>query len=182
MTLFHTASLSDFNCFFAALDYMAIWRGQPRFPSSWDLIRKNLYRRYLRPDQLDAALAQMRDIQAYFATLGRDFVDWSQHGPDSLTVLNPSRPTMADIFAVFFEKFELAVAEAKYVANYEAEHHLPPDNSCLKIVIAVPIIPGEVTRSLAEYDELADDAIPFWARLPPPNQKRAARESKRSGE
>jgi hypothetical protein len=103
MTLFVTASLSDFNCFFGAIDYMVLLRLKSfSGPTPWDLIRERLYRRYLRSDQLDEALAQMRDIQAYFATKDREFVDWSQMRPDSPSVLNPNQASMADIFKVFF--------------------------------------------------------------------------------
>lgn len=166
MTIQVTASLSDFQCFFQTLDYMVAIRRETCPVSTWDLIRKSLYRRYLRPDQLEDALTQMHDIRDYLKTQDRDFIGWSQIGPDSPTVLNPNQPTMADIFSVIFEKFEDAVSESKYMRQQGLAY------GQVRIIIGSPVVRAsiEAGRELKEFDALTEDATPFWAVPDPPNQ------------
>ena len=155
-TIYVLGSASDmgqfFNCIhsFPALD-------SPQ--KDWSLLTDRLFMRYLRLEELDAASELMEQVRVAFASVPSSAVQWNPEiiGNPEKSLLNPGLPTLADMFAKYFENFHDAVESAKSFEQtfkiYQPVRTVITDN---------PDFMMEKRRPLEEYDAL--QGKPFWLR------------------
>ncbi|EHP37818.1 hypothetical protein OR16_40744 [Cupriavidus basilensis OR16] len=123
----------------------------------WSLLTDRLYRRYLRLEELAAASALMGQVRLIFAGLPASAVEWdpSMVGNAEKTWLDPSLPTLADVFRKYFEHF----ADVRS----SAESFLKDFNIYQPVRVVISDLPGfarDKNKPLAEYDAL--EGKPFW--------------------
>ena len=132
------------------------------FPNeNWKLITDRLYKRYLRPQELDAAVAKMNMIQKAFATVPNNVVDWTDYAvQDEEYHLNQHEKTLDIIFKTYFEAFYDCAEAAKL--SYES-YTQNPDFEYERVFFLI----SETPWSFVEKDRLDEDyeglqGDPFW--------------------
>jgi len=140
--------VSDVILFFDCINVFAVEDHPQR---DWSLLTDRLYRRYLRLEELDAAVALMNEVKKIFATVSTSAVAWE----NPTTKLNPNEPNLADVFARYFDLFAHCVTSAK--GFFEDWNSYQP----VRIVISdLAEFVNEKERPLEEYDALKGE--PFW--------------------
>jgi len=152
--------VSDVILFWECIDHYAI---QPHPEQDWSLLTDRLYRRYLKLEELDQASFLMDQIKEIFQNLPSSSVDWDALPKDpEQTRLDPTSPTLADIFKRYFEHFDHCVGSAK-LSHYGLDSIPGYGYKPVKTVISdIPAYFLDKKRSLEEYDTLEGD--PFWLR------------------
>ena len=75
-TVWSLGTAQEIQLFFDCIDAYVV----KSFPNEdWRLITDRLYKRYLRPQELDIAVEKMNMIEKVFATLPNSAVDWSDY-------------------------------------------------------------------------------------------------------
>ncbi|WP_048817291.1 hypothetical protein [Ralstonia solanacearum] len=156
-SLCELGTVSDVVLFFDCLR-MYVESAHPE--QDWSLLSDRLYRRYLREDELDAALRLMEQAKQILSMhSAATAVSWDPIllGDRQKTWLDPKLPTLADVFAKYFESFLHCVESSKIFLNSWGIY------KPVRTVIAnLPDFAVEKKRSLEEYDNLDD--LPFWRR------------------
>lgn len=155
-------SKTDIHLFFDCLNTYVVSKYSEQ---DWSLLSDRLYKRYLRLNELDAALALMEQVRQKFAALPSNAIDWQDYEGTKATTkngLDTTRGTLADVFERFFENFVRCSESAKN--SYEmfksyAGYKYEPVRF---IVTDIPWFTAENMRSLEDYDAL--DGEPFWTR------------------
>ncbi|MDR1709455.1 MAG: hypothetical protein LBS70_07010 [Candidatus Accumulibacter sp.] len=153
-SIYGLGTVSDVILFF---NFMVTYVVQSRSEQDWSLLTDRLYRRYLRQEELARAAELMSEVRFVFSTLPSSSVTWKDCilKDNVETKLNLQMPTLADIFAKYFENFSRACASA--ISFVDCFKIYQP----VKIVIIdQPWFLMETQRPLNEYDELKDN--PFW--------------------
>jgi hypothetical protein len=126
----------------------------------WSLLTDRLYRRYLRMEELEPALALMAQAHDIFAQKpALSSVEWDEAmlANSEKSWLTVGQPTLADVFGKFFEKFLDACSSAKsFFENF---------NIYQPVRVVISDLPGfarDKKKPLAEYDALEGE--PFWLR------------------
>ncbi|WLE58842.1 hypothetical protein GIY62_17300 [Burkholderia plantarii] len=147
----------DVVLFFSCLERYA---AQAHPEQDWSLLTDRLYRRYLRKEELEPALALMAQAHDIFAKKPAvSSVEW-----DEAMLANPEKswlevkqPTLADVFGKFFDQFVDACNSAKsFFENF---------NIYQPVRVVISDLPGfarDKKKPLAEYDALEGE--PFWLR------------------
>jgi hypothetical protein len=131
----------------------------------WSLLSDRLYKRYLRLNELDAALILMEEVRKIFAALPSNAIDWQDYEATKATTnnrLDTSKGTLADVFEKFFEKFMRCCESAKI--SYEMfKSYVGYEYEPVRFIVTdIPWSTAENMRPLEEYDAL--DGEPFWTR------------------
>jgi hypothetical protein len=117
-----------------------------------------LYRRYLRREELDTAVAVMATARVLFEQISSTDVDWRGAGyVETDTQLDVSKPDLAAVFARYFTKFFECVGSAK--SFFEEFKIYQPVRT---IITDIPRFTSEKKRPLEQYDTLEGE--PFWLR------------------
>ncbi len=155
--LMQLGTVPDVHLFFSCIPHAAVNHQD----KSWEVIFDRLYRRYLRPEDLDPAASLMAILKPWFFAQPVDFVDWSKMVPGQ-SILDPRRKTLGQVFANFFSYFDISVGSAKYQID---NHGYGPLASVVRLVIADmgDFIRYDQERPLADYDKLARNAPPYWS-------------------
>lgn len=146
--------ISDVDLFFYCIREFAI----PKFPErNWNIIIDRLYRRYLRLDELSAAMMMMDNVREVFSSLPTSVVDWGINKNSSS--LNIDRSTLAEIFGKYFEEFKYCKESAEiFLENWDVYQPV-------RVVVSdMPEFMTDKKRDLADYDAL--DGLPFWKLMP----------------
>jgi len=123
---------------------------------NWPLVTDRLYRRYVRREDLEPTQALMNEVKERFGGIASSSVDWTEiAAPNAVTRLDPARPTLAAVFATYFERFAHCRESADiYFRTWQ--QYRP-----VKIAITdLPDASTENRRPLGEYDSL--EGKPFW--------------------
>ncbi|OAI58851.1 hypothetical protein RSP795_22550 [Ralstonia solanacearum] len=156
-SLCELGTVSDVVLFF---DCLRMYVESTHPEQDWSLLSDRLYRRYLREDELDAALMLMEQAKQIFSTHpAATAVNWDPALLDDRqrTWLDPKLPTLADVFAKYFESFSHCVESSKIFLN-SWKMYKP-----VRTVIAdMPDFAVEKKRPLEEYDALEGE--PLWRR------------------
>jgi hypothetical protein len=121
-------------------------------------IMDRLYRRYLRHEELDAAVAVMAKARTLFEQIRSADVDWHSAGyVETNTRLDVSKADLAAVFATYFTKFFECVGSAK--SFFEEFKIYQPVRT---IITDIPRFMSEKKRPLDLYDTLEGE--PFWLR------------------
>jgi hypothetical protein len=117
-----------------------------------------LYRRYLRREELGAALDVMSEVREAFAHVRSVEVDWKSVGyVEAGTRLDVSQPDLAQVFAKYFVDFADCVGSAgSFFERWKIYQHVKT------IITDVPHFMVEDNRPLEQYDTLEGE--PFWLR------------------
>jgi hypothetical protein len=156
-SIYELGTSSDVQLFFDCLD---AYTEEANHAQDWSLLTDRLYRRYLRREELEPALALMVKVREIFAQLpAKTAVDWKPHmlGDPEKSWLNPDQPTLADVFSEYFEKFERACGSA--------ESFVKAFNIYQPVRVVISDLAGfarDKNKPLAEYDALEGE--PFWLR------------------
>ena len=154
-SVYELGSTSDVVLFFECIEASV---AQAHTERNWALLTDRLYRRYLRQEELGSATELMSEVNNIFAKLPNSFIEW-KHMPNTgnETRLNKDLPTLADIFAKYFENFNKACGSA--VSFMDCFKIYQP----VRIVISdIPWLALESQRKLDEYEAL--EGKPFWLR------------------
>lgn len=154
-TIHELGPASDVVLFFSCLERYAK-DGDPA--QDWSLLTDRLYRRHLRQDEVESALALMAKARELFAQLpARSSVEWDAdmlENPER-TWLNPDQPTLADVFGKYFDGFVDVCNAAK--SFFDAFNIYQP----VRVVISdLAGFARDKNKPLAEYD--AVEGKPFW--------------------
>lgn len=153
-SIYELGAASDVALFFELID---VYVAQTHTEQDWCLLTDRLYRRYLRQEELEAAAKLMNEVKNIFATLPSSSVAWKEHMLEDgvETRLNQNLPTLADVFAKYFDNFTKACGSALSFMD------------CFKIYQPVKTVISdqpwfllESQRPLDEYDVLKGN--PFW--------------------
>ncbi|MGN5479978.1 hypothetical protein ACTMU2_33565 [Cupriavidus basilensis] len=137
---------------------LRIYAEQEHPDQDWSLLTDRLYRRYLRLEELDKASSLMEKARQIFAQQpAASAVEWNAKmlGSAEKSWLNPNQPTLADVFAKYFESFT--------TARGSAESFLQAFNIYQPVRVVISDLPGfarDKNKPLAEYDAL--DGKPSW--------------------
>jgi hypothetical protein len=117
-----------------------------------------LYRRYLRREELDAAVAVMARAKAVFEQIRSADVDWrSTCHVEANTQLDVSRPALAAVFAEYFIGFSSCVVSAEsFFEQFEIYRPVRTTTTDIGRLMS------ENKRPLELYDTLEGE--PFWLR------------------
>ena len=75
-TVWNLGTAQEIQLFFDCIETYVV----KSFPNeNWELITDRLYKRYLRPQELDVAVEKMKMIQKVFATIPNNAVDWTDY-------------------------------------------------------------------------------------------------------
>ena len=155
-------SKTDIHLFFDCLNTYVV---AMHTEQDWSLLSDRLYKRYLRLNELDAALALMEQVRKKFAALPSNAIHWQDYEETKAATnnrLDTSKGTLADIFERFFENFVRCCESAKnsheMFKSYAGYKYEP----VRFIVTDIPWFTAENMRPLEEYDAL--DGEPFWTR------------------
>lgn len=153
-TIYELGPASDMVLFFECLS-IYVERQYPE--QNWSLLTDRLYRRYLRLEDLDAASALMEQARGIFAELPSSAVEWEPRmvGNEEKTWLDPTQPTLGDVFKKYFEHFRSA--------RTSAESFLEAFNIYQPVRVVISDLAGfarDKNKPLAEYDLL--EGRPFW--------------------
>lgn len=146
---------SDVVVFFRCVEKYVAKSGQEQ---NFKLLTDRFYRRYLRREELASAAVLMERVEQAFAQVHTNSLDWHDIGLNStLTRLDLSQPTLAEVFAKFFSSFARCKESAEIFFN--SWNIYQP----VKIVMSdQPWFMVEKNRPLQDYDEL--EGKPFWLR------------------
>jgi hypothetical protein len=147
--------LSDMILFFDCIRFYI----PPKYPNeNFDIILDRLYKRYLKLEELDEAVAKMKLIEEVFKTLPRDAVDWEKIDNGSIkSDLNTHQDMLFDIFKGYFEGF--------YECADSAQHCFNIGYSYKPVKVSPTGIAEQCYYSgipLSELDKLGKDDKPFW--------------------
>jgi hypothetical protein len=152
----------DMALFFSCLERYA---EQDHPEQDWSLLTDRLYRRYLRREELEPALALMTQAQETFAQRpAKTSIEWDEKmlaNPEK-SWLDPDQSTLADVFGRYFQGFANCVESARL--NYETFKSYP-GYSYEPVRTVISDLPGfarDKNKPLAEYDALEGE--PFWLR------------------
>ncbi|WP_082928441.1 hypothetical protein [Cupriavidus gilardii] len=153
-TIYELGPVPDVVLFFECLS-IYVERQHPE--QNWSLLTDRLYRRYLRLEELDAASALMEQARAIFAGVPCSVVEWDPRmlGNEDKTWLDPTLPTLADVFGKYFEHFRSA--------RTSAESFQMAFNVYQPVRVVISDLAGfarDKKKPLVEYDML--DGTPFW--------------------
>jgi hypothetical protein len=146
---------ADVQLFFDCVAAFAV----PALPDrDWPLLTDRLYRRYVRREDLESTQALMTETQKRFGTVPSSKVDWTgMAARNAVTRLDPSKPTLADVFAGYFQLFAHCRESAEIY--FQTWQQYRP----VKIGITdLPDASSEKNRPAGEYDSLEGE--PFWKR------------------
>lgn len=155
-TVYELGPVSDVVLFFRCLSVFAE-ASQPE--KDWGLLTDRLYKRYLRIEELDQAASLMGSVKIVFASLPISSVGWDIDLLQDCTKtwLDINNETLADVFSKYFDIFIKAKNSAtSFLDNfgvYQPVKIVPSD---------MPLFMIEKERSLADYDNLKRDDLPFW--------------------
>ena len=157
-TVWGLGTVQEIQLFFDCIETHVV----KSFPNeNWKLITDRLYKRYLRPQELDVAVEKMNMIQKVFASLPNNTVDWTDYAAlDKEYHLNQYAKTLDNIFKKYFEAFYDCVEAAKL--SYES-YTQNPDFEYERVFFLISEIPWsfvEKERLDEDYDNLQGD--PFW--------------------
>ena len=151
---------SDMQLFFDCILYYV----PPKYPNqNWSLITDYLYRRYLKLEELDAAVALMKLVEKEFKQLDREAFDWSKILSGQVkSDLDRAKSTLFEIFGKYFEAFYKCIESA--IVNYEcfksnSNYEYEP------VMVTISTIPYCVSYSqipLSVFDNLQPDEKPIW--------------------
>ena len=151
---------SDMRLFFDCISYYVL----PKYPDkNWSLITDRLYRRYLRLEELDDAVALMKLVEKEFKQLDREAFDWSKILSGQVkSDLDRAKSTLFEIFGKYFEAFYKCIESA--IVNYEcfksnSNYEYEP------VMVTISTIPYCVSYSqipLSVFDNLQPDEKPIW--------------------
>ena len=115
-TVWSLGTAQEIQLFFDCIEAYVV----KSFPNeNWKLITDRLYKRYLRPQELDVAIEKMNTIQKIFATFPNNAVEWTDYAVlDKEYHLNQYAKTLDKIFKKYFEAFYDCVEAAKL--SYES--------------------------------------------------------------
>ena len=159
-SIFNLGTDSDMQLFFDCISYYVL----PKYPDqNWSLITDRLYRRYLKLEELDAAVALMKLVEKEFKQLDREAFDWSKILSGQVkSDLDRAKSTLFEIFGKYFEAFyesiECAIRNYEWFksnSNYEYE----------PVMVTISTIPYCVSYSmipLSVFDNLQPDEKPIW--------------------
>jgi hypothetical protein len=154
-SIYELGPTPDIELFFDCLRGY-VQQGDPE--RDWTLLTDRLYRRYLRREELDKALALMDQARKVLAQIPAESgIEWDSAMTGNLekSWLNPDQPNLADVFSKYFEHFEKACGSAK--SFEEAFNVYQP----VRVVISdLPGFARDKKKPLAEYDAL--DGKPLW--------------------
>ncbi len=154
-SLFELGPVADVQIFFDCVAAFAV----PQHPElDWTLLTDRFYRRYLRLEELRPAQVLMDHAKAAFERTPSQAVDWQNISkPSAVTRLNPSGPSLVDVFKKYFEAFSHCRESAEIFL--ETFRQYQP----LKIVVSdMPAFLKDKSRLPQDYDSL--DGAPFWKR------------------
>ena len=102
-TIVELGTDSDMRLFFDCILYYV----PPKYPApNWSLITDRLYRRYLKLEELDTAVALMKLVEKEFKQLDREAFDWTKILSGQVkSNLDRSKSTLFEIFVRYFEAF-----------------------------------------------------------------------------
>jgi hypothetical protein len=124
----------------------------------WPLVTDRLYRRYVRREDLEPTQELINEVQNRFGAVASSAVDWTEiAGPNAVTRLDPAKPTLAAVFAAYFERFADCRGSAQIYFQTWQQYR--------PVKIGITDLPDAITeknRPLAEYDSLEGE--PFWKR------------------
>ncbi|WP_213304765.1 hypothetical protein [Paraburkholderia sacchari] len=141
-------------------DCLNAYTEETNHAQDWSLLTDRLYRRYLRREELEPALALMVQVREIFTQKpAASSVEWDAAmlaNPEK-SWLNPSQPTLADVFSKYFESFASACGSAKSL--FDAFDIYQP----VRVVISdLAGFARDKNKPLAEYDSLEGE--PVWLR------------------
>lgn len=150
--------VSDVVLFFDCIEIFAV---AERPDLDWTVLTDKLYRRYITVGYLHQARLRMADVKAAFASVRSSAVEWKarMQGDPSKSILDPSQPTLADVYARYFELFEHC-AESSYLFHESWGSEVP----IRTITSDLPRMLVDKRRPLAEHDALSPTDKPFWLR------------------
>lgn len=154
-SIYELGPASDMVLFFACLrDYAE----QDHPEQDWSLLTDRLYRRYLRQEELEPALALMVQAREIFAEKpASTSVEWdaTMRADPEKSWLDSDQPTLADVFSKYFESFAGACSSAKSFFN--------TFNIYQPVRVVISDLAGfarDKKKPLAEYDSL--EGMPLW--------------------
>ena len=161
-SIYELGPAPDVSLFFDCLRTYAEL-GHPEL--DWRLLTDRLYRRYLRLDELERASSLMEQARQIFAQIPAESgVEWpsSMFGDPEKSSLDPSQPTLADVFDKYFDGFARCVESARL--NYEAFKSYPgyTYEPVRTVISDLAGFMRDKNKPLAEYDALEGE--PFWLR------------------
>ena len=150
-------SVSDVELFFSCIPFAALHHQD----KPWEILLDRLYRKYLRPEDLDPSLELMNIVKTWAYSQPTTFVDWSQFKSGE-SGLDHNAPNLGVVLFPFFYNFENCVDSAKFMIEKYGFGEL---SSVVRLVITDmgDFIKYEQERPFADYDKLARNATPFWA-------------------
>ena len=159
-SIFNLGTDSDMQLFFDCISYYVL----PKYPDqNWSIITDRLYRRYLKLEELDAAVALMKLVEKEFKQLDREAFDWSKILSGQVkSDLDRAKSTLFEIFGKYFETFYECIECA--IRNYEW-FKSDPDYKYQPVMVAITTIPYCVSYSqipLSVFDNLQPDEKPIW--------------------
>ncbi|MGN6655521.1 MAG: hypothetical protein ACTHJ9_09300 [Rhodanobacter sp.] len=148
-------SVADVIAFFACLERYAVDQSSR---DSWWVLTDRLYKRYLRPEEVPAAISLMAKAKEDFSLVGASSVDWAALGIDiANTTLSLTAKNLAEVFEKFFEHFSYCVESSALFEKTWGK--LAP----VRLVCSdIPEFFTDKRRPLTSYD--SDAAEPFWQR------------------
>jgi hypothetical protein len=144
---------SDVQLFFDCVEEFVVYKLPEQ---DWNILTDRLYRRYIRIDELAKAAEMMEQVKQVFANLSSSAVDWGGiTGASAKTRLDPSRSTLAEVFAKYFENFAYCKESAEFF--FKSWKIYQP----VRIVVSdMPEFMKEKNRQLDDYEKL--EGPPFW--------------------
>lgn len=127
----------------------------------WTVLTDKLFRRYVDMKSLSQAKGRMDDVKVVFARTPATAVEWNEamRGDPSKTALDHTLPTLADVFAKYFDHFDWCVRSS--TSFHETWGYEVPIRT---IISDMPGMLVDTKRPLAEYDALSGADKPFWLR------------------
>lgn len=155
-SIYELDAASDVSIFFELID---VHVAQVHVEQDWRLLSDRLYRRYLRQEELGAAVELMDKVRDVFSTLPGSLILEKKCilGSGAEARLDPSQPTLADVFSKYFDSFAKACGSAlSFMDRFKIYQPV-------KTVISdQPWFLLESQRPLDEYNVL--EGNPFWLR------------------
>ena len=149
--------ISDILIFFQCIDTYVI---KANLKEDYSLLTDRLYKRYLRREEVGKASEEMNLVKNLFSQIPTDQVNFENLGIDlENTRLALSEATLDKVFIKYFNHFE-DCKETCTLAQEILGYFQP-----VRFVIGdLPYFMVDKNRPLADYDNLPDDAEPFWMR------------------
>lgn len=153
-SIFEVGSASDMECFFSLIRNVA---GDLK---DNNIFTDRLYRRYIRQSDIDEFESGIKILEHIFSNMEVSAELLEKIGlAHQVSSLNIDFNNMADVFQDYFRGIEHCFVSAKvFYADWGV---LKP----LRVVFTeMPWYLEDKNRPLADYDELGNNAIPFWLR------------------